>query len=141
MLMKDVRIGARYWWNDPDDRRSGFVKAEAKDGCIVICRTEYGEPINALPCELENLQERAESAARESDVYSVLGISREEFQSLVCRELLNGVGHDHAIRISERIADDVASDIRDTADPGNWNDCDARLGIGRVLLKAVGGEP
>lgn len=59
MLLKDLRIGARYWWNDPVERRSTFVKAEAKDGNFIICRTEYGEPLRALPCELEDLQERA----------------------------------------------------------------------------------
>ena len=141
MLLKDVRIGARYWWNDPDDRRSGFVTAEAKDGCLVICRTDYGEPINAVPCELEELLEKAGSAAKECDIYSILGISREEFQSLVCREIMNGISSDYAKLIADRISDDVASDIRETADTANWNDCDARLGIGRVLLKAVGGEP
>lgn len=140
MLLKDVRIGARYWWNDPDDRRSGFVTAEAKDGCLVICRTDYGEPINAVPCELEELLEKAESAAKECDIYSILGISREEFQSLVCREMLNGISSDYAKSIADRISDDVAQDICDTADHENWNDCDARLGIGRVLLKAVGGD-
>jgi len=143
MELKDVQIGAMYWWNDPDDRFTGFVKAEAVDRNAVRCRTSsgFGYEVMALPCELENLQERAESAARESDVYSVLGISREEFQSLVCREMLNGISSDYAKSIADRIADDVASDIRDTADIKNWNDCDARLGIGRVLLKAVGGEP
>ena len=142
MLLKDVRIGARYWWNDPiNGSHSKFVKAEAKDGCFVICRSEYGEPLRALPCELEELLEKAGSAAKECDVYSILGISREEFQSLVCREMLNGISSDYAKLIADRISDDVASDIRETADTANWNDCDARIGIGRVLLKAVGGEP
>lgn len=141
MVLKDVRIGARYWWNDPDDRHSGFVKAEAKDGNFITCRTEYGEPVSALACELEDLQEKAESAAKEYDIYySILGISREEFQSLVCREMLNGISSDYAKRIADRISDDVAQDICDTADHENWNNHDARIGIGRVLLKAVGGD-
>lgn len=140
MVLKDVRIGARYWWNDPDDRHSGFVKAEAKDGDFITCRTEYGEPVSALACELEDLQEKAESAAKECDVYSILGISREEFQSLMCREMTNGISSYYAKSIAESIADDVAQDICDTADHKNWNDYDVRLGIGRVLLKAVRGD-
>ena len=140
MVLKDVRIGARYWWNDPDDRHSGFVKAEAKDCNFITCRTEYGESVSALACQLEALLEKAESAAKECDIYSILGISREEFQSLVCREMLNGISSDYAKSIADRIADDVAQDVCDTADHENWNDCDARLGIGRVLLKAVGGD-
>lgn len=143
MELKDVHIGVMYWWNDPDDRRSGFVKAEAKNGSFITFRTlgGCGEQVSALPCELESLQERDESAEGERDVYSVLGISRDEFQSLVYREILNGISSDYANSIADRICDDVASDIRDTADLEKWNDCDARLGIGRVLLKAVGGEP
>ena len=94
-----------------------------------------------VQCEPENLRERTESAAGERDVYYVLGISRDEFQSLVCRKMLNGICLDYAKLIADRIADDVAGDICETADADNWNDCDARLGIGRVLLKAVGGEP
>ena len=93
-----------------------------------------------MACELEDLLEKAESAAKECDIYSILGISREEFQSLVCREMLNGISSDYAKSIADRIADDVAQDVCDTADHENWNDCDARLGIGRVLLKAVGGD-
>lgn len=143
MLLKDVRIGAKYWWNDPEDRRSGFVKAEAIEGGFIICRASggYGERVKAFPYELEDLQEKAEPAAKEYGIYySILGISREEFQSLVCREMLNGISSDYAKRIADRISDDVAQDICDTADHENWNNHDARLGIGRVLLKAVGGD-
>lgn len=142
MILKDVRIGAKYWWNDPQDRRSGFVRAEAIEGGFIICRTSggYGERVRAFPYELEDLQEKAESAAKECDIYFILGISREEFQSLVCREMLKGISSDYANLIADRISDDVAQDICDTADHENWNDCDARLGIGRVLLKAVGGD-
>ena len=73
-------------------------------------------------------------------MYTMLGISRDKFRRLIYEELIEGVATEYADDIAERIADSVAQDICDTADPKNWNDCDAMIGLGRVLLKAVGGD-
>lgn len=143
MRASDIKVGNKYWWNDPDEgAASNYVTVVSVTGegedAVVACKLDTGGEVQVPPGELE---EKAESAAKGYDIYySILGISREEFQSLVCREMLNGISSDYAKRIADRISDDVAQDIFDTADHENWNDHDARLGIGRVLLKAVGGD-
>lgn len=54
MELKDVRIGARYWWNDPDDRDTGFVEVVSIDGETVVCN-RYGAVVRARPQDLEIL--------------------------------------------------------------------------------------
>ena len=77
---------------------------------------------------------------RQPWMYTMLGMPRDEFVKSLCGWLLDGITHDYAQSIAERIAEDVAKDICDCADVEKWNDCDMRLAIGRVLLKAVGGD-
>lgn len=72
------------------------------------------------------------------DVYGKIGCTRDDFVETVMRELLNGVTGDYAGEIADAIAEDVADDVAECADPDAWNDCDVRLAIGRVLLKALG---
>lgn len=57
MVLKDVRIGATYWWNDPDDRDSGFVEVDSIDGETVVCN-RYGAVVRARPQDLEILCEK-----------------------------------------------------------------------------------
>ena len=70
-------------------------------------------------------------------MYTVLGCPREEFLEYIKNELVRSMAADYVDAIAERIADDVAHDICDTAGPEKWNDCDMRLGIGRVLVKLL----
>ena len=72
------------------------------------------------------------------DVYRKLGCTRDDFVETVMRELLNGVSGDYAGKIADAIAEDVADDVVECADLNEWNDCDVRLAIGRVLLKTLG---
>lgn len=74
--------------------------------------------------------------------FEALETNRRDFVETVMRELLNGVTGDYAGKIADAIADDVADDVAECAvaecaDPNAWNDCDVRLAIGRVLLKAL----
>lgn len=148
--LEDIRVGERYWWNDPDDRDTGFVEVDSIDGETVVCN-RYGAVVRARPQDLEILCELEEIKSDNGNnnggyygdqpwMYTMLGMSKDKFRRLVYEELVEGVATEYADVIAERIADDVAQDICDTADHKNWNDCDARLGIGRVLLKAVGGD-
>jgi hypothetical protein len=43
------------------------------------------------------------------------------------------VSQDYIRPIAEKIANDVAKDIYETADPQDWNGDDVRLAVGRVL--------
>ena len=43
-------------------------------------------------------------------------------------------------RIRDAIADDVALDVCETADPVDWTDDDVRLAVGRVLCQRLGIE-
>lgn len=73
-------------------------------------------------------------------MYTILGCPREDFLKQIANELVRAMAADYVDAIAEKIADDVAQDICDTADPEVWNDCDLRLGIGRVLIKQLGTE-
>lgn len=70
--------------------------------------------------------------------FEALETNRRDFVETVMRELLNGVTGDYAGKIADTIADDVADDVAECADLNEWNDCDVRLAIGRVLLKTLG---
>ena len=70
--------------------------------------------------------------------FEALDTNRRDFFETVIRELLNGVTCDYAGKIADAIAEDVADDVVECADPNAWNDCDVRLAIGRVLLKTLG---
>lgn len=50
----------------------------------------------------------------------------------------NFLSKDYADTILDAIAEDVAQDIMDCADPENYNYSDVRLAISRVLLKRLG---
>lgn len=69
-----------------------------------------------------------------------IGTSEDYFVCFVRRELENGISAEYSAPIAEAIAQDVADDVSECADKYKWNDCDVRLGIGRVILKALGRE-
>lgn len=73
-------------------------------------------------------------------MYNQLGCSRKDFVDHVRMGLENGVIRDYSYQIAEKIVDDVAQDICDSADVNKWNSCDIGLGTGRVLARAVGAE-
>ena len=72
------------------------------------------------------------------DVFGKIGIERHDFINVVERSLLDGISGDYVRLLAERIAEGVAEDIDECADVGNWNSCDVSLGVGRVILKALG---
>lgn len=149
MRASDIKVGNKYWWNDPDEGVASncvtvvSVSGEGGDA-VVVCKFDTDGVVYALPCELEEIKSdngnNKVSYYGQPWMYTMLGISRDKFRKLIYEELVEGVATEYANVIAERIADGVAQDICDTADHKNWNDCDARLGIGRVLLKAVGGD-
>jgi len=72
------------------------------------------------------------------DVFGKIGIERHDFINVVERSLLDGISGDYVRLLAERIAEGVAEDIDECADVDNWNSCDVSLGVGRVILKALG---
>ena len=72
------------------------------------------------------------------DVFGKIGIKRRDFIDVVERSLLDGISGDYSRLLAEMIAEGVAEDIDECADVGNWNSCDVSLGVGRVILKALG---
>lgn len=70
-------------------------------------------------------------------MYTNLGCCRDDFVRFVSKMLRFCLAPDYAEQIADKMADDVAKDVCDTADVDKWNDCDLRLAIGRVILKAV----
>lgn len=48
------------------------------------------------------------------------------------------VSDDYWTAIAESIADDVVQNVRETADPEEWNEDDIRLAVGRVLCDRLG---
>lgn len=74
----------------------------------------------------------------ESPVYKELGTHRLGFLKVVERTLLDGISGDYVGLLADAIADDVAEDVSECADIKNWNSCDVSLGVGRVILKALG---
>ena len=94
-----------------------------------------GEPRNCLSGEF--LVDNYKVVVCENP-FEALETDRSDFVETVMCELLNGVTDDYAGNIADAIADDVADDVVECADHNEWNDCDVRLAIGRVLLKALG---
>lgn len=74
----------------------------------------------------------------EIQVYNELGTDRHEFLSLVEKSLMDGISGDYVGLLAYEIAEDVAKDVAECADIKNWNTCDVSLGVGRVLLRALG---
>ena len=72
------------------------------------------------------------------DVFGKIGIERRDFIDVVERSLLDGISGDYVRLLAEKIAERVAEDIDECADVDNWNSCDVSLGVGRVILKALG---
>lgn len=71
-------------------------------------------------------------------VFERLGIEKEDFSTVVCQSLENGISSEYSAILAERICIDVAWDVYEAADPSEWNDSDVRLGIGRAILKGLG---
>ena len=158
MDIKDIKVGENYYWNDPDmGICSGTVTVSSIVGSgqdsIVKCIGERGGEMEVFPNELEFLPDEDYSDSGASDrkdsggyfgdqpwMYTVLGCSREDFRKQIVNELVRAMAADYVDAIAEKIADDVAQDICDTADNKKWNGCDLRLGIGRVLLKSLGND-
>ena len=73
-------------------------------------------------------------------IYKLLKVTKKDFLKYVYRELLSVTDIDYAHKIATTISDDVAQDVCDCADREHWSIGDVRLGIGRVLVKALGIE-
>lgn len=76
----------------------------------------------------------------ESLLYIELNTTRSAMLNRVETDLRKIVSGDYSSAIADRIVDDIAMDISETADHDNWNDADFRLAFGRVLCDALGIE-
>ena len=70
--------------------------------------------------------------------YEGLGIIRDDLCTMVRQELEEGIVEDYSDQITDAIVDDVAEGVLEAADPKEWNNCDVRLEIGRVLCRKLG---
>ncbi len=71
-------------------------------------------------------------------VYAKLGCTREDFCTMLRQEIEEGITSEYSAKIADAIADKVAVDVLEAADPKEWNTCDISLGVGRVILKRFG---
>lgn len=71
-------------------------------------------------------------------VYDKIGCTRNAFCEMVRHEIENGITSEYSAEIADAIADKVAVDVLESADPHEWNTCDIGLGVGRVILKRFG---
>ena len=79
------------------------------------------------------------------EVYAKLGFyNADEGRNVLTRMVaenengtLGAISYDYSSNIISALADDVAEDIVETADPSNWNMDDLRLAFGRVLCKKL----
>jgi len=74
------------------------------------------------------------------DRFEAIGTTERRFKQILRKELLSGVSKEYLDDIVDCIAEQVAEDVEECADPDNWNSCDVSLGAGRVILKALGVE-
>ena len=72
------------------------------------------------------------------DVYGRLGCTRDDFCTMLLGEIEDGITSEYSAKIADAIADKVAVDVLESADPKEWNSCDISLGVGRVILKRFG---
>lgn len=72
--------------------------------------------------------------------FEKIGTSEKNFKRLLREELVSGVSAEYVGKIVDAIAERVAEDVAECADPEAWNSCDVSLGAGRVILKALGVE-
>ena len=74
------------------------------------------------------------------DVYGKLGCTRDDFCTMLLEEIEDGITSEYSEKIADAIADNVAVDVLESSDHNEWNSCDIRLGVGRVILKRFGVE-
>lgn len=68
----------------------------------------------------------------------LLGVEQKHIVDIICEIGINGaISNDYLRPIAEKIVEDVAQDIYESADAENWNDDDVRLAVGRVLCKKL----
>ena len=72
------------------------------------------------------------------EAYAKLGCTRDDFCTMLLHEIEDGITSEYSAKIADAIADKVAVDVLEAADPEEWNTCDISLGVGRVLLKTLG---
>lgn len=63
---------------------------------------------------------------------------KEMVQDVAFRLLSKSISDDYVSELTNAIAEDVYQDVDETADPGEWNEDDVRLALGRVLLRKCG---
>lgn len=73
-----------------------------------------------------------------TNYFKKIGVSEDYLVALIEGMNLNGpISQDYIGEIAQRIANDVAKDIYETADRDDWGSDDVRLAVGRVLCKRL----
>lgn len=68
----------------------------------------------------------------------LLEISPDYLTEIICDMNTNGpISQDYIFPIADKIVEDVAQDIYETADREDWTPDDVRLAVGRVLCKKL----
>lgn len=74
------------------------------------------------------------------DWFGKINVNKKEFKRILRYELTTGLSAEYVDKIVDAMAEKVAEDVAECADPDAWNSCDVSLGAGRVILKALGVE-
>jgi len=86
------------------------------------------------------LREKDAEIARLKKQISGATITYDAVSGETERLLRLAISDDYALDVLDYILDDVFADVRETADPVEWNEDDVRLAIGRVLLSRLGDQ-
>ena len=75
-------------------------------------------------------------------VYKSLGTTREFLRSNIAVLEKDGgvISDDYIGRIADKIVDEVAEELHETADLDNWCSDDIKLAVGRILCNHLGIE-
>lgn len=67
----------------------------------------------------------------------ILILDKRFAKLVVLDHMLSIMDTGQARTVTDLIIDDVVKDVKECADNENWNDCDVRLAIGRVLIQRL----
>lgn len=65
---------------------------------------------------------------------------KDNIRELMFSLLKKSISDDYVGYIIDNILDDVVNDVKETADPEEWNEDDIKLAIGRVILDKIGAD-
>lgn len=105
---------------------------------VEVCLSEVSDRLSGT-WSLETDSSRYEVYV-ELDSFGKIGTERCAFVNMVERSLMYGISGEYVRLLADRIAEEVADDVFESADIENWHSIDVGLGVARVILKSLGVE-